>query len=41
MRQGILDGITEAYEVFEYAFKNDDWTEFVEPMGIWIKQNNK
>ena len=36
-----LDGITEAYEVFEYAFKNDDWTEFVEPMGIWIKQNNK
>lgn len=36
-----LDGITEAYEVFEYAFMYGDWKRFVEPMEIWIKQNNK
>ena len=36
-----LDSITEAYEVFEYAFRNDAWRKFVEPLKIWLKQNNK
>lgn len=36
-----LDNITEAYEVFGYAFRNDDWAEFVEPLEIWLTQNNK
>jgi hypothetical protein len=36
-----LDKLIEAYEVFDYAFKNDDWAKFVEPLGIWLKQNDK
>lgn len=35
-----IDNIVEAYEVFGYAFRNDDWSEFVEPLEIWLKQNN-
>lgn len=36
-----LDSITEAYEFFGYAFRNDEWEDFLEPLGIWLKQNNK
>ena len=36
-----LDSITEAYEVFEYAFRNDAWRRFVEPLKIWLKQNKE
>lgn len=36
-----LDNLIEAYEVFDYAFKNDDWAKFVEPLKIWLKQNDK
>lgn len=36
-----LDGITEAYEVFTYAFYFNEWEEFIEPLEIWLKQNNK
>ena len=36
-----LDSVIGAYEVFDYAFRNNDWTEFVEPLEIWLKQNNK
>ena len=36
-----LDNLIEAYEVFDYAFKNDDWAKFVEPLEIWLKQNDK
>lgn len=36
-----LDSIIGAYEVFDYAFRNNDWTEFVEPLEIWLKQNEK
>ena len=36
-----LDNLIEAYEVFDYAFRNNNWTEFVEPLEIWLKQNEK
>lgn len=36
-----LDGIVEAYEFFGYAFRNDKWEDFLEPLEIWLKQNNK
>lgn len=36
-----LDSITEAYEFFGYAFRNDEWEDFLEPLGIWIKQNKE
>ena len=36
-----LDSITEAYEFFGYAFRNDEWEDFLEPLEIWLKQNNK
>lgn len=36
-----LDGITEAYEVFTYAFYFNEWEEFIEPLEIWLKQNDK
>lgn len=36
-----LDGITEAYEVFTYAFYFNEWEEFIEPLEIWIKQNKE
>lgn len=36
-----LDNLKEAYEVFDYAFRNNDWAEFVEPLEIWLTQNNK
>ena len=36
-----LDSITKAYEFFGYAFRNDEWEDFLEPLGIWLKQNNK
>lgn len=35
-----LDSIIGAYEVFSYAFMNNDWAEFVKPLEIWLKQNN-
>lgn len=35
-----LDGIVEAYEFFGYAFRNDKWEDFLEPLEIWLKQNN-
>lgn len=36
-----LDSITEAYEFFRYAFWTDKWEDFLEPLEIWLKQNNK
>lgn len=36
-----LDKLIEAYEVFYYAFRNDDWAKCVEPLEIWLKQNDK
>lgn len=36
-----LDSIVEAYEFFGYAFRNDEWEDFLEPLEIWLKQNNK
>lgn len=36
-----LDNLIEAYEVFNYAFKNDVWEKIVEPLKIWLKQNDK
>ena len=36
-----LDGIVEAYEFFEYAFRTNEWEDFIEPLEIWLKQNNK
>lgn len=36
-----LDGITEAYEVLTYAFYFNKWEEFIEPLEIWLKQNDK
>lgn len=36
-----IDNIIEVYEVFKYAFMFDKWEEFVEPLEIWLKQNNK
>lgn len=36
-----LDSLIGAYGVFSYAFMNNDWTEFVKPLEIWLKQNNK
>lgn len=36
-----LDSITEAYEFFRYAFRTDKWEDFLEPLEIWLKQNNK
>lgn len=36
-----LDKLIEAYEVFDYAFRNDDWAKCVEPLEIWLKQNDK
>ncbi len=36
-----LDNLIEAYEVFNYAFKKDDWAKCVEPLKIWLKQNDK
>ena len=36
-----LDGIVEAYEFFGYAFRTNEWEDFLEPLEIWLKQNNK
>ena len=36
-----LDSIVEAYEIFGYAFRTDEWEDILEPLEIWIKQNNK
>lgn len=36
-----LDSITEAYEIFAYAFRYGQWEEFTEPLEIWIKQNKE
>lgn len=36
-----LDSIVEAYEIFGYAFRTDEWKDILEPLEIWIKQNNK
>lgn len=36
-----LDNLIEAYEVFNYAFKKDGWEKIVEPLKIWLKQNDK
>lgn len=36
-----LDSIVEAYEIFGYAFRNDEWEDILEPLEIWLKQNNK
>ena len=36
-----LDSITEAYEIFTYAFRYDEWEEFTKPLEIWIKQNKE
>ena len=35
------DGIVEAYEFFGYAFRTNEWEDFLEPLEIWLKQNNK
>ena len=36
-----LDSIVEAYEIFGYAFRTDEWEDILEPLEIWFKQNNK
>jgi hypothetical protein len=36
-----LDSIVEAYEIFGYAFRTDEWEDILESLEIWIKQNNK
>lgn len=36
-----LDSIVEAYEIFGYAFRTDEWEDILEPLEIWVKQNNK
>lgn len=36
-----LDSITEAYEIFSYAFRYGEWELFTKPLEIWLKQNNK
>ena len=36
-----LDSVTEAYEVFTNAFYFNEWEKFIEPLEIWLKQNNK
>lgn len=36
-----IDSIVEAYEIFKYALVRDEWEEFIEPLEIWLKQNNK
>lgn len=36
-----LDGIVKAYEFFGYAFRTNEWEDFLEPLEIWLKQNNK
>ena len=36
-----LDSITEAYEIFSYAFRYGEWELFAKPLEIWLKQNNK
>lgn len=36
-----LDSITEAYEIFAYAFRYGEWEEFTKPLEIWIKQNKE
>ena len=36
-----LDSIVEAYEIFGYAFRTDEWEDILEPLEIWLKQNNK
>ena len=36
-----LDGIVEAYEFFGYTFRTDEWEDFLEPLEIWLKQNDK
>lgn len=35
-----LDSIVEAYEVFGYAFRTDEWEDILEPLENWLKQNN-
>lgn len=36
-----LDGIVKAYEFFGYTFRTNEWEDFLEPLEIWLKQNNK